>query len=177
MRDFDPLLIREKLDDMHKVEHAADEKKHEVLDALVKAFITPIEREDIAELGSNIDEVVDCLEDVLIRVYINNVSSIRPDAVAIARLLIRCCEVTKTALEEFPNFRKSKKLKELLIEISDLEEEGDRQFIQAMRTLHTDGSDAIEIIAWREIYIYLEKCADACEHVADVMESVVMKNS
>lgn len=41
MRDFDPLLIREKLDDMHKVEHAADEKKHEVLDALVKAFINP----------------------------------------------------------------------------------------------------------------------------------------
>ena len=99
------------------------------------------------------------------------------DAVAFARLLIRCCEVTKAALEEFPNFRKSKKLKELLIEISDLEEEGDRQFIHAMRALHTDGSGPIEIIAWREIYIYLEKCADACEHVADVIESVVMKNS
>ena len=54
MRDFDPLLIREKLDDMHKVEHAADEKKHEVLDALVKAFITPIEREDIILLSQNI---------------------------------------------------------------------------------------------------------------------------
>ena len=112
-----------------------------------------------------------------VNILLKLMEDVKPDAVAFARLLIRCCEVTKTALEEFPNFRKSKKLKELLIEISDLEEEGDRQFIQAMRTLHTDGSDAIEIIAWREIYIYLEKCADACEHVADVMESIVMKNS
>ena len=73
MRDFDPLLIREKLDDMHKVEHAADEKKHEVLDALVKAFITPIEREDIILLSQNIDEVTDKIEDVMLRLYYNNI--------------------------------------------------------------------------------------------------------
>ena len=72
-RDFDPLLIREKLDDMHKVEHAADEKKHEVLDALVKAFITPIEREDIILLSQNIDEVTDKIEDVMLRLYYNNI--------------------------------------------------------------------------------------------------------
>ena len=78
---------------------------------------------------------------------------------------------------EFPSFRKSKKLKDLIIEINTLEEACDQQFIQAMRALHTDGSDPLEIIAWREIYIYLEKCADACEHVADTVESVVMKNS
>ena len=77
MRDFDPLLIREKLDDMHKVEHAADEKKHEVLDALVKAFITPIEREDIILLSQNIDEVTDKIEDVMLRLYYNNIQSIR----------------------------------------------------------------------------------------------------
>ena len=128
-------------------------------------------------LCDNIDEVVDCLEDVLIRVYINNVSSIRPDAVAFARSLTRCCEATRQALVEFPSFRKSKKLKDLIIEINTLEEACDQQFIQAMRALHTDGSDPLEIIAWREIYIYLEKCADACEHVADTVESVVMKNS
>ena len=177
LEHFDYSSMQLRMDEIHKIEHAADQKKHALTEELLRAFITPIEREDIAELSSNIDEVVDCLEDVLIRVYINNVSSIRPDAVAFARLLIRCCEVTKAALEEFPNFRKSKKLKELLIEISDLEEEGDRQFIHAMRALHTDGSGPIEIIAWREIYIYLEKCADACEHVADTVESVVMKNS
>ena len=108
LEHFDYSAMQLRMDEIHKIEHAADMKKHALTEELLRAFITPIEREDIAELGSNIDEVVDCLEDVLIRVYINNVSSIRPDAVAFARLLIRCCEVTKTALEEFPNFRKSK---------------------------------------------------------------------
>ena len=174
---FDYSAMSVRMDEIHKVEHAADQKKHALMEELLRAFMTPIEREDIAALGNNIDEIVDCLEDVLIRVYINNVSSIRPDAVAFSRSLIRCCEATREALVEFPNFRKSKKLKELIIEINSLEEKCDAQFIQAMRALHTDGSDALEIIAWREIYIYLEKCADACEHVADTIEHVVMKNS
>ena len=58
-----------------------------------------------------------------------------------------------------------------------LEEEGDRLFIESMRRLHAEVTDPIEIIAWREIYVYLEKCCDACEHVADVVESVIMKNT
>ena len=174
---FDYSAMSVRMDEIHKVEHAADQKKHALMEQLLRAFITPIEREDIAMLCDNIDEVVDCLEDVLIRVYINNVSSIRPDAVAFARSLTRCYEATRQALVEFPSFRKSKKLKDLIIETNTLEAACDQQFIQAMRALHTDGSDPLEIIAWREIYIYLEKCADACEHVADTVESVVMKNS
>ena len=138
---FDYSAMSVRMDEIHKVEHAADQKKHALMEQLLRAFITPIEREDIAMLCDNIDEVVDCLEDVLIRVYINNVSSIRPDAVAFARSLTRCCEATRQALVEFPSFRKSKKLKDLIIEINTLEEACDQQFIQAMRALHTDGSD------------------------------------
>ena len=55
--------------------------------------------------------------------------------------------------------------------------EGDRLFMTSMRRLHTEVTDPLEIIAWREVFIYLEKCCDACEHVADVVESVMMKNS
>ena len=66
---------------------------------------------------------------------------------------------------------------ELIIKINDLEEKSDKLFIDSMRSLHTESSDPLHIIAWREIYEYLEKCADACEHVADIIESVVMKNS
>ena len=80
MREFDTDLIVDKLDEMHNVEHAGDEKKHELLNVLAKAFITPIEREDIILLGQNIDEVTDKIEDVLLRMYCNNVKSIRPDA-------------------------------------------------------------------------------------------------
>lgn len=177
MREFTPERVTQMLDEMHSVEHAGDEKKHELLNVLAKAFITPIEREDIIELGHNIDEVTDKIEDVLLRMYCNNVKSIRPDALEMVAVAIKCCEEMKTMLKEFPNFRRSKKLHEHIIRINTLEEDADQLFINSMRDLHTTCSDPVTIMIWREIYIYLEKCVDACEHVADTIESVMMKNS
>lgn len=177
MRDFDPLLIREKLDDMHKVEHAADEKKHEVLDALVKAFITPIEREDILQLSQNLDDLTDKLEDVFIRLYYNRVTAIRPDALEMADIVIRCCQEVGKLMNEFADFKRSKLIHDHIVSINTLEESADKLFIDCMYRLHDTCKDPLEVIAWREIYIYLEKCADTCEHIADMVESVIMKNS
>ena len=89
------------------------------------------------------------------------------EALAFIKVIIRCCEALKEVMEEFADFRKSKTLHGLIIEINALEEEGDRLFIESMRRLHAEVTDPIEIIAWREIYVYLEKCCDACEHVAE----------
>ena len=177
LNHFDTGLLQDKLDELHRIEHDADKKKHEMMAVLVKAFITPIEREDIILLSQSIDEVTDKIEDVLIRIYINNVQQIRPEALAFIKVIIRCCEALKEVMEEFADFRKSKTLHGLIIEINALEEEGDRLFIESMRKLHAEVTAPIEIIAWREIYVYLEKCCDACEHVADVVESVIMKNT
>ena len=177
LNHFDTGLLQDKLDELHRIEHDADKKKHEMMAVLVKAFITPIEREDIILLSQSIDEVTDKIEDVLIRIYINNVQQIRPEALAFIKVIIRCCEALKEVMEEFADFRKSKTLHGLIIEINALEEEGDRLFIESMRRLHAEVTDPIEIIAWREIYVYLEKCCDACEHAADVVESVIMKNT
>ena len=177
LNHFDTGLLQDKLDELHRIEHDADKKKQEMMAVLVKAFITPIEREDIILLSQSIDEVTDKIEDVLIRIYINNVQQIRPEALAFIKVIIRCCEALKEVMEEFADFRKSKTLHGLIIEINALEEEGDRLFIESMRRLHAEVTDPIEIIAWREIYVYLEKCCDACEHVADVVESVIMKNT
>ena len=174
LNHFDTGLLQDKLDELHRIEHDADKKKHEMMAVLVKAFITPIEREDIILLSQSIDEVTDKIEDVLIRIYINNVQQIRPEALAFIKVIIRCCEALKEVMEEFADFRKSKTLHGLIIEINALE---DRLFIESMRRLHAEVTDPIEIIAWREIYVYLEKCCDACEHVADVVESVIMKNT
>ena len=176
LANFDVNRLSENLDELHKIEHDADKKKHEMMGVLVKAFITPIEREDIILLSQCIDEVTDQIEDVLIRIYINNVHTIRPEALQFTKVIIRCCKVLKEIMEEFANFKKSKTLHGLIIEINALEEEGDRLFIDSMRRLHTEVTDPLEIIAWREIYNFLEKCCDACEHVADAVESVIMKN-
>lgn len=177
MRQFDPAQIGDMIEEMHEVEHAGDEKKHELLNVLAKAFITPIEREDIILLSQNIDEVTDKIEDVLLRMYCNNIKSVRPDALELVAVVIECCDELKEMLEEFPRFKNSKKLHEKIVNINTLEEKADQLFISSMRNLHTTCDDPVMIIVWREIYIYLEKCVDACEHVADTVESVIMKNS
>lgn len=175
--EFDPDNLKEHLEEMHKTEHGADVKKHELMNVLAHAFITPIEREDIIQLSQNIDEIADKIEDVLQRIYCNNIRTIRPDALALVDIVIRSCEETKKMLGEFANFRRSKTLHSHIVNINNLEEEADRLFITSLRTLHTTCKDPVEIVSWREIYVYLEKCADACEHVADTVEGVVMKNS
>ena len=162
---------------MPEVDHSKDEKKHDLLNVLTKAFITPLEREDITLLSQNIDEVIDKIEDVLLRIYCNNVRIIRPDALKLCEVIIRCSEAVKKLLAEFADFRKSKQLHDYIVTINTLEEEADELFISSMRMLHTTCSDPIMVITWREIYIYLEKCVDACEHVADTVEGVIMKNS
>ena len=177
MRQFDPAQIGDMIEEMHEVEHAGDEKKHELLNVLAKAFITPIEREDIVLLGRERDGVSDKIEDVRLRMYCNNIKSVRPDALELVAVVIECCDELKEMLEEFPRFKNSKKLHEKIVNINTLEEKADQLFISSMRNLHTTCDDPVMIIVWREIYIYLEKCVDACEHVADTVESVIMKNS
>ena len=177
LKSFDPQRLHDVLDGLHQVEHAADEKKHELSNVLARAFITPIEREDILLLSQSIDEITDKIEDVMLRLWCNNIQSIRPDAIELGAVLLNCCEELRLLLDEFADFRKSKKLREYIIHINTMEEQADKLFIESMRRLHTTCTDPLEIISWREIYIYMEKCADACEHVADAVESVIMKNS
>ena len=177
MADFDVEKMADQMEAIHTIEHAADMEKHELLNTLIKAFITPIDREDIILLSQNIDDLTDNIEDVLIRIYYNNIRTIHPDALELMRIVCRCCEAVKVMMEEFADFRHSKKLHEQIIKINSMEEEADKVYIDSMHRLHTNCTDPMTVMTWREIYSYLEKCADACEHVADTVESVIMKNS
>ncbi len=174
---FNPQEISRRLDEIHEIERMADDKKHELTDKLAKAFITPIEREDIVELSHHIDDVTDKVEEVLIRIYINNVQKIPQEALQLLDVVCQCCEEVQNLLKEFADFRHSNKITQKIIAINTLEEEADSLYISNMRKLHTDGNDVLYIIAWTEIFNYFEKCADACEHVADTVGSIVMKNS
>ncbi len=176
LKEFDVTHLSERLDEIHEIEHAADQKKHELLAALIKEFITPVEREDIILISESIDEVIDRIEDVMIRLSISNIHTIRSDAAEFTHLITRCCGALRRLMEEFKNFKKSQKLYGLIVEIHTLEGEGDRLFIQAMRRLHKEISDPLEIIVWREIYSYLEKCCNACENTANAAERVMFKN-
>lgn len=177
MKHFDPFTLKERLTEMHVLEHSGDKEKHATLDVLNKAFITPIEREDIIGLCQSIDEMTDKIEDVLLRIYCNNIQSIRPDAIEISETLIQSCAAAKQMMQEFADFKHSKTLHGYVIKINSLEEKADSQFVESMHTLHTTCADPLLVIEWREVYIYLEKCVDACEHLADCVDGVVMKNS
>ncbi len=161
---------------MHEIEHAADMKKHELMEVLIKAFITPIDREDIMEVSRNLDDLTDKLEDVVIRLYCNNVTAIRHDAIELTEVVIKLCQEVSGLMKNFRDVKHPKNLKEHIIRINSLEEDADRLYIKAMHDLHTE-TNVMEVIAWRDIYTYLEKCSDTAEHVADIVESVVLKNS
>jgi len=177
LSNFDVATLPENRIKLHDIEHKGDDKRHEMTAVIVRAFMTPIEREDILKLSQLIDDVTDSIEDILIRIYINNVTQIRDDSLEFVEIVIRCCEAMKDMLGEFHNFKKSKKLSEHIIEINRLEELGDDLYVECMRKLHTTSTDPLEIIAWREIYEFFEKCCDTCENVADIIESIIIGNS
>ncbi|MDD4564691.1 MAG: DUF47 family protein [Eubacteriales bacterium] len=177
MHNFNPDELEEQMKKMHNIEHAGDVERHIMMKRLAREFITPIEREDIVAMADAIDNVTDNLEDVLMRMYMFNIKTMRDDALKMAAIIVKCCYALKQALVEFHNFRKSPTLHGLIIEINRLEEEGDALFTKAVRNLYVHGKDPLEVYGWSRALHFMEICCDACEGVADVIESVMMKNS
>ena len=177
LENYDPDKLMTMLEKMHEIEHSADLKKHEMSAALAKAFVTPVDREDLDMLSHRLDDVTDGLEEVLQMFYINNIEAVQPAAVEFAKLLVKACDVLVELMGEFEDFKKSKRGHGLVISLNDVEEECDKLYLHSMRALSIELKDPLEIIAWRDIYACLEACADACEHVGDCVDSVVMKNT
>lgn len=175
--NYNPDDLQGRIEEMHRIEHAADVEKHEMMKRLVKEFITPIEREDIIELAQAIDDVTDGIEDVLLRAYMFNIKSMREESLDFCSVISSCCCAMETMLTEFHNFSKSTTIHQMIIDINRLEEDGDRLYTAAMRRLYLHSKDPVEILAWTEIFNRFEHCCDQCEDVANILESVIMKNS
>lgn len=175
--DFNYEGIRSMLASMHELEHKGDTKKHEMTQTLAKAFVTPIEREDLALLSQNIDEVTDSVEEILQGFYIYQIKTVPPAALNFTKKIIESCRVMKEMFDEFINFKKPAKLHDYVVELNRVEEECDEIFIEATRALVDEFKDPLDIISWREMYNRMERCADACEHVGDTVDLLVMKNT
>lgn len=177
MNDFEPTRLEERMKDMHRIEQEADDIRHGMMDELVTAFITPFDREDIGRLSQTLDDVTDGIEGVLHRMYYDNVTAMRQDALDMAGMIGTACEQMVALFDELPKFRRSKSIRQRVFAINRIEQDIDRAYIAAMRTLHTTCDDPMQVFAWHEVYTHLERCADACEHVADVADGIVMKNN
>lgn len=177
LNHFDLSKMEENLKTMHTIEHTADLAKHELMEQLSIEFIAPLEREDIVKLAQEIDDITDTIEDVLIKLNMYNVVSLRPELLEFSDLIVQCCVSLKVALEELHNFKKSSTLKSKIIEVNDLEEKGDALYYNSVYKLYRNNETAADLFIWTEIFSLMEKCCDACEEAADMVESVVMKNS
>lgn len=177
LNEYEYTSLPEKIRAIHEIEHRGDQGKHLLMEKLMKEFLPPIEREDIMALTNIIDDMTDELDEVLRNLYMYNVRSLRPEAVEFAALIRKCCASMKEMLEHFRNFRRSATLKEKIITINRLEEEGDQLYTRAVHRLYTEETDAVQILVWTTIYDCLEECCDCCEHVADTVEMAIMKNT
>lgn len=177
LKNYNTDNLETMLKEMHEFEHNADIKKHEMSEALAKAFVTPVDREDLDMLSHNLDQVADNIEEILQKFYIYNVQNIYPAAITFAENIVKACELLCELMNEFENFKKSKRIKPLIIELNDVEEECDNLYLKSMRELSVESSDVLSTVSWRKIYDSLESCADACEHVSECVGTVIMKNT
>ena len=177
LTDFDAASLEERVTQMHKMENDADSQKHEMTHILMHEFITPIEREDIVALAQEMDNVMDALDDVMRRIAMFRVAKIDSGAVAFADLIVKSTYGLKSVMEEFKHFRRSKTIMEQVINVNTLEHEGDNLHFECFRSIFSGNMDTREILIWTSIFDDMESCLDSCEDAADIIESVIMKNS
>ncbi|MBI2264562.1 MAG: DUF47 domain-containing protein [Armatimonadetes bacterium] len=158
------------------LEQEGDDIVREVALRLNKTFITPIDREDIHELTSDLDDVLDYVKSAAIRLSLFHVpdNECNLPAQELAGILVRAAEEIKTALKVLSDFKDVTPHTDL---IKRLEREGDDVHHKALGDLFSDSRPVLEIIKWKEIYERLETALDRCEDVAQVIESVMLKHA
>lgn len=179
MTDYnsDPVVLKEQMDKMHIIEHSADNAKHELMEKLVKEFITPIEREDILALSNVIDDITDQIEDIIQQMYMFGVEEVREEAMEFIDIIDQCIGTLNSIFEEFHNFKRStKNIHKNVIAVNRLEGEGDALYIKAVRRLYEEKENPYITMSWTTIFLRLERCCDSCERVANLVEEVMMKN-
>ena len=169
--------VPQKVRAIEDVEHVCDQHVHKILEQLNKSFITPIDREDIYEIAKELDSVTDYIEATAHRFTMFNVTAMREPALRLSSLVVRCAHAVHELMQELHCMKTSKTMKDRIIEINTIEEEGDKVYRDAITDLFVNEKDAIEVIKWKAIYEHLEWTLDACEDVANIVTGVVMKHA
>lgn len=177
LEGFDSAVVAEYFTKIHTFEHEADGIKHNITEHLSREFVSPIEREDIMSLSDELDNVVDGIDEIIRLVAMFNIRELRDDVLPFTGLLVKECTELRALASEFADFRKSKLINEKLIAVNSIESQADTLHFKAVQRLFSENLSAAGLIAWQGIYNAFEDCFDNCEHVADVMESVILKNS
>jgi predicted phosphate transport protein (TIGR00153 family) len=161
--------------DVKSVETEGDEITRELIQLLNTQYVTPFDREDIYELTTAIDDVVDYIEEASDLLELYGIESTTRHAVEQCGILVQAVEQLAIALQRLKGLRG---IQETLIELKRLEDEGDRVVHDAVAALFRDDRiDTLIVIRWKDIYEGLERAIDAAEHAANVIANIVVKNA
>ena len=155
-------------------EQEGDRITHDIIQRLNQTFVTPIDREDIHELSSALDDVVDYTEEVADYLGLYKIEAPMTQAQDLAKVLH---SAARQIAEAMPRLRGFKDISHYTVEINRLENDGDRIVREAIASLFDTGIDPMVVIRWKDIFERLEEAIDATEHVANILEGIVIKNS
>jgi predicted phosphate transport protein (TIGR00153 family) len=155
-------------------EQDGDRITHDIIQRLNQTFVTPIDREDVYALASALDDVVDYTEEVADYLGLYKIEAPMEQAQALAHVLHAAARQISEAM---PRLRGFKDISHYTVEINRLENDGDRIAREAIASLFDNGIDPMVVIRWKDIFERLEEAIDATEHVANILEGIVIKNS
>ena len=157
-----------------RLEHEADQVTHEVVNRFDRTFITPLDREDIHQLASDLDDVMDSMDGTSRRAQIYRLGTAPQGVRQLTEVIQR---MVATLAEAVGRLKKGDDVMRYCIEAKKLEEEGDAIYHEALGLLFETERDALEVIKWKEIYDNLERTLDESEDVANDLESITLKHA
>ncbi|HEX4985328.1 MAG TPA: DUF47 family protein [Burkholderiales bacterium] len=159
------------------IEKRGDRIAHSAIELLHKTFITPIDREDIHQLVTRMDDILDLMEDAAQSIHLYDIRSVTLDAKKLADLCVTCAGKVGEAVALLSNMENSARILAVCAEIDKFESEADHVMRSAMAKLFRDEPDVRQVIKLRAIYETLEGVTDRCEDVANIIEGIVLDNS
>jgi uncharacterized protein len=166
--------VEEKARCIKEVENKGDQNTHEIVEKLNRSFVTPLDRDDIHALNSELDDILDCIEALASRFLMFHIHEVTPEMKTFAQLLLQATEEISKAIH---SLKKLDNLMSFCREIKRLENLGDDLSRKVIADLFAVEKDPIRLIILKEIYGRLETAMDKCEDVANIIEAIVVKNA
>ena len=160
-----------------QLEHSADRVTRETVSLLHQTFVTPLDRDDIHQLISRMDDVLDLIQDVTEALQLYDIQRLTPEAVQLAELLTQCCARMQDAVKQLATLDDSARILKLCNEIDSLESQADTVMRTAISKLFREESDVRQLIKLETVYQLLEAATDQCEDVANIIEGVVLEHA
>jgi predicted phosphate transport protein (TIGR00153 family) len=162
---------------VESIEKRADKITRSTIELLHKTFITPLDRDDIHQLISKMDDILDLIEDSAQLMFLYDVHAPTPEAKKLADICVVCCEKVKSAVALLPNMDNAAAIMAICNDIDRLESDADHVMRAAIARLFRDEPDVRELIKLRTVYEHLETVTDRCEDVANIIQGIVLENS